>query len=161
LEATTLLLDAMDFPEPIWDCACGQGRVVEVCQGRGMRAFGSDLVDRGFGTGGVDFLATGGGFNGSVICNPPFDRTEEFVHHALRLGAAKVAMIGRLALLEGSGRRERLWTATPFSDVLVFSRRLSMPPGGRGIAAKGGSVAYAWFVFTPGHTGAARVGFLG
>jgi hypothetical protein len=159
IDVTQSLLAVEDFPGLIWDPACGEGNILRACQSRGLEAVGSDLVNRGLG-GGVDFLLTAGGFTGSIICNPPYHLVEPFIHHALGMGAAKVAMLGRLALLEGQGRRETLWTTTPFAKVWVFSRRISIPPGGRGIKATGGSMAYGWFVWTKGHVGPATVGFL-
>ena len=76
------------------------------------------------------------------------------------MASGKVAVLARLALLEGIKRRE-LFRSTPLARVWVSSRRVSMPPGGSDIEAKGGSIAYAWFVWDHAHTGSPVVGWLG
>jgi hypothetical protein len=161
-EAVDLLLDHEPFGGPVWDPACGEGNIPKACRARNIAALGSDLVDRGFGKTNLNFLTITGVFRGDVVTNPPFDVIESFIHHALKISTGKVAIVGRLALLEGRRRRETLFTVTPFARVWVFSRRMSMPPGGRGIVAKGGSVPFAWFVWDRAHPigEPARVGFL-
>lgn len=162
-EAIDMLLDKEPFIDfgPIWDPACGEGNIPIACQARGIDAFGSDLVDRGSGVSGMDFLKLEGKFLGSIICNPPFDLIEPFIHQALKMATYKVAMIGRLAFLEGQARRDSLWHATPISRVWVFSKRISMPPGGRGIKPTGGSIAFAWYVWDNYETpDSPRIGWL-
>jgi hypothetical protein len=46
-----------------------------------------------------------------------------------------------------------MFRETPLARVWVSSRRVSMPPGGTNIEAKGGSIAYAGFVWDHRHTG--------
>lgn len=161
-EAIDLLLDHEIFSDYIFDPACGEGNIPNACQARGMTAFGSDIVDRGKGFPVLDFFSMSSGEVPNIISNPPFDTIEPFIHHALKLATMKVAILGRLALLEGKKRKATLYDTTPFARVWVFSRRISMPPGGRGIVAKGGSIPFAWFVWDKSHpTGKkAEVGFL-
>lgn len=157
------LLDAEHFEGPVWDPACGEGNIPEACKARGMESYGTDLINRGYGNGvGLNFFDCVGLTKCDVITNPPFDLIEPFIHHALSLTTGKVAILGRLAFLEGQKRRDTLWTATPFSQVWVFSRRVSMPPGGQGIEAKGGSIAFAWYVWSHAHPigEPAQIGFL-
>ena len=82
-----------------------------------------------------------------------------FLLHALKLTTGKVALLARLALLEGQKRRA-LFQSTPLARVWVSSRRVSMPPGGTDIPAKGGAIAYAWFVWERGYSGAPSLGWL-
>ena len=161
-ESIDMLLKAEPFDGPIWDPACGEGNIPIAANGLGLTAFGSDLIDRGYGAGGHDFLLTEGQFTGDIVTNPPFDLIEPFIHKALGLCTGKVAILGRLALLEGRKRRETIWTVTPLARVWVFSKRMSMPPGGRGIVAKGGSIPFAWFVWDHAHPAGspASIGFL-
>lgn len=161
-DAINMLINVESFPSPVWDPACGEGNIPKVFKALGVKAIGTDLVDRGYGKGGVDFLKITKPFDGCIVSNPPFDLLEPFIHHALRLGADKVAVIGRLAFLEGQKRKATLFDVTPFSKVWVFSRRISMPPGGKGIVAKGGSIAFAWFIFEADHPvgDPAKIGFL-
>lgn len=159
-ETIQLLLANEPLHNPVWDPACGEGNIPIACQAHGYRVIGTDLVDRGYGKGGVNFLSLKKPFTGCIVSNPPFDLLEPFIHHALRLGAAKVAVIGRLAFLEGQKRKETLFDKTPLARVWVFSKRMSMPPGGRGIEPRGGSIAFAWYVFEAGHQGPAVLGHL-
>lgn len=93
-----------------------------------------------------------------VVSNPPYGVLEEFVIHAIKLAKWKVIVLARLAFLEGQRRRE-FFANNPLARVWVSRRRISMPPGGRGIEAKGGTAAYAWFVFEHGHRGPPTIGW--
>lgn len=84
---------------------------------------------------------------------------EQVIDHALLLAERKVALLARLALLEGQKRR-RFLQGTPLARVWVSSRRVSMPPGGTDIEAKGGSIAYAWFVWERGYRGKPEIGWV-
>jgi hypothetical protein len=156
------LLDVESFEGTVWDPACGEGNIPKACAARGMTTYATDLVDRGYG-GQLDFLTVNTGLGplaDNVVCNPPFDLIEPFIHQALKLATKKVAVIGRLAFLEGSKRRQTLFTCTPLARVWVFSSRISMPPGGQGIEPKGGSIPFAWYVWSIGHEGPPTIGWL-
>lgn len=164
--ATVDLLRAEPFAGEIYDPACGEGNVVRAALGLGYEAFGSDVVNRADGHFGVDdFLAPAHADQyvswpvDNIISNPPYRDAERFIDCALERSRFKVAMLLRLAFLEGQGRRAA-FDRWPMSRVLVFSKRLCMPPAGRGIETKGGTVAFAWFVFDHAHRGAATVGWL-
>jgi hypothetical protein len=161
--AIEALLDAEPFEGTVWDPACGEGNIPKACIARGFTTYATDLVDRGYGGGGLDFLTVhteAGPLADNILVNPPFDLIELFIHQALRLTTRKVAVIGRLAFLEGSKRRETLFTRTPIARVWVFSSRISMPPGGQEIEPKGGSIPFAWYVWTIGHEGPPTIGWL-
>ena len=152
------LLDAEKFTGQILDPACGGGNIPKACRARGYDAAGSDIMDRGYGTPGRDFLKQDW-LDDNILTNPPFSLAEQFVRHGLKCASRKVAIIQRLAFLESKGRK-LMFESTPFARVWVCSSRVSMPPGGTDIPAKNGSMAYAWFVWEHGHTGAATIGFL-
>ena len=140
------LFDAIEFAGAIHDPACGGGNIPKVAAARGFVSGGSDLVDRGFGTGGVNFLDDETPRE-NIVSNPPYVLAEKFVQHALKVARGRVAVLVRLAFLEGQARRRRLFIPHPPEHVLVLSTRPSMPPGDRAIEAKGGKVAYAWVVW--------------
>lgn len=155
------LLDVESFDGPIWDPACGSGNIPIACKRRGYETFASDIVDRGYPDAEqVDFLSIQTERSWNVISNPPYNLAEEFVIHALNLGAPKVAMLVRLAFLEGRGRHERLFKLHPPARIWQFISRISMPPGGVVVEAKGGSVAFCWIVWECEHVGAPRFGWL-
>ena len=155
--ATELLLELEEFDGNIWECACGQGDLSKVFEKAGHKVLSTDLVDRGYGTGGVDFLKCNEVFNGDIISNPPYKYAKEFVEHALKLvpDGHKVAMFLKLQFLEGKARRE-LFEKYPPKTVYVASGRLLCAKNGdfEGMRAGGGSaVAYAWYVWEKGYSG--------
>lgn len=153
------LLDVERFDGVVWDPACGGGNIPIRCRARGMAALGSDIVDRGFEGAVVDFFATDHLMGSMVVTNPPFVYAQRFVEHALKLGALKVAIVQRLAFLEGQ-ERGKMFRATPPARVWVFSSRQSMPPGGMDVPAQSGSVAYCWIVWERRYFGAPELGWL-
>lgn len=53
------LLDVEPFYGSIWEPACGDGAISRVLQERAYKVTSTDLVDRGYGAAGVDFLLEG------------------------------------------------------------------------------------------------------
>lgn len=49
----------------------------------GKKVYSTDLINRGYGTGGVDFLKATGNPYGAVITNPPYKIALEFIEKAL------------------------------------------------------------------------------
>ena len=155
--AAELLLELEEFDGNIWECACGQGDLSKVFEKAGHKVLSTDLVDRGYGTGGVDFLKCNEVFNGDIVSNPPYKYAKEFVEHALKLvpDGHKVAMFLKLQFLEGKARRE-LFEKQPPKTVYVASGRVLCAKNGdlEGMRAGGGSaVAYAWYVWEKGYAG--------
>jgi hypothetical protein len=153
------LLDVETFDGLVWDPACGGGNIPRVCRERGMGAVGSDIVQRGPAHWVEDFLQSTCDAYPSIVTNPPFGLAEEFAAHGMRL-ANKVAILQRLTWLEGEGRFQRLFSRNLLARVWQFRSRISMPPGDSGAEPKGGSVAFAWFVFECAHSGAPALGWL-
>ena len=151
-ECVRSLFNAVQFTGPIHDPCCGGGNIPKVAQDYGYVATGSDLVDRGYGRGGIDFLIDHTP-RINIVSNPPYKLGEEFLWHALTVTERKVAVVMRLSFLEGQKRRENLFSKIPPSLVLVLSKRPSMPPGGSDIPAKGGTAAYCWLVYDQEHKG--------
>ena len=106
--AAELLCDLETFSPNIWECACGAGHLAEVFKKRGYNVTASDLIDRGYGTGGVDFLKWDMPFDGDIITNPPYKYAKQFVEHALSLipDGRKVVMFLKVQFLEGQARRK-------------------------------------------------------
>lgn len=156
--AVDALFDAVEFDGSIWDPACGAGNIVDAYRARAgfLYGHGSDVVFRGCDGAGVrDFLKDPAWVTGAdIVCNPPFGLAEEFIARALELSRRKVAMLLRWSFAEGgtgksTKQKLRAWCLdeAPLAHVLVFAPRVSMPPGGLGIEAKGGAVAFGWFVW--------------
>lgn len=149
------LLDAERFIGDTLDPCCGAGTIPDAFNDRGLPCYGNDIVDRSNGRFNVGDYFEGavdiGGMS-NVVSNPPFSMLLPFIDRSLNLASHKVAVLARLAFLETPGRKE-FFLSRPLARVLVFSKRVSMPPAGKGIPEKGGTVAFAWFVFDKTHRG--------
>lgn len=156
-KALELLLEKEQFNKNIWECACGEGHLAEVLKKSGYNVFSSDLFDRGYGTGGVDFLKCNKQFDGDIITNPPYKFAKEFVEHALELvpNGNEVVMFLKLTFLESKARRE-LFEKHPPKVIYVSSSRLQCAKNGdfekygKGVVT---AVAYGWFVWEKGFKG--------
>lgn len=156
--ATLALLNVETFPNLVWEPACGDGAISKVLFKNGYCVLSYDLIDRGYGIGGVDFLTTTTKIAPAIITNPPFKLAEKFLSHALQLGVSKIAMLLKLAFLEGK-TRSRFLEQTPLAKVWVFRGRLTMTR--RGEPQRGtGMIAFAWFVWDGSHIGAPQLGWI-
>lgn len=135
------LLEVEKFGGRIWECACGDGTLVRELEEWGYDVYASDLIDRGCGVGGVDFLECCREFDGDIITNPPFKYANEFILKGLELCDRKLAILGRLALLEDQWRYENVWKMGGLKRVLVSVKRL------RFLGKVASPHAHAWFVW--------------
>lgn len=162
---TRALLAVERFRGRIWEPACGDGMMSRVLEEARYKVVSTDLVDRGYGEGGVDFLAETRPRAPNIVTNPPFNLINRFVPHALGLTTGKVAMLARLSFLEGS-RRRGMFETTPLARVWVFSSRLAIPHNRFRVAGyvnkddRGGMVPFAWYVWEHGHAGPPTLGWI-
>lgn len=156
-KAAELLCEVEEFAPQIWECACGAGHLAEVFRRKGYNVNATDLIDRGYGVGGVDFLKENTTFYGDIITNPPYKYAAEFVQHAIETVADghKVAMFLKLTFLEGKARKQ-LFKKYPPKVIYVSSSRLQCARNGDFSKYKNGTgtaIAYAWYVWEKGYTG--------
>jgi hypothetical protein len=152
------LFDVERFDGPIFDPACGMGRVVEAALRHGLSADGADLVDRSFNYPVADFLQTTGKLN-NVVSNPPFDLFRQFATHALARASGKVAMLWLVRRLNAA----RWLGQTPLARIWLLTPRPSMPTGQHvldGGKVGGGTQDFAWLVWGHGHRGAPELRWL-
>jgi hypothetical protein len=143
--ATYALIDNESFEGAIWEPACGNGAMARVLSMRGNPVFASDLYDRGFGEGGVDFL-TSRRMVDNIVTNPPYNAAEGFVRVGMGNARRKLALLLRLAFLEGANRANTIFAKCPPSRVWVFSERITFYVAGA-VQKGSGTTAYAWFVW--------------
>lgn len=156
-KAAEILLEKESFSHEILELACGEGHLAKVFENHGYNVTSTDLIDRGYGTGGVDFLAYKPKcpMQCDIITNPPYGIALEFVEHALDIVAngQKVAMFLKIQFLEGKARRA-LFDKYPPKVIYVSSRRLRCAKNGDfGKYAKSNAICYAWYVWVKGYTG--------
>ena len=71
---THALLAVEILPGMLWECACGDGDISRILESAGFEVISTDLVNRGFGRGGHDFLADHTTFADHIVTNPPTAR---------------------------------------------------------------------------------------
>ena len=155
--AADFLMQIESLNHNIWECACGEGHLAKVFTRGGYDVKATDLIDRGYGVGGVDFLKCAERFDGDIVTNPPYKYAREFVERALELveDGNKVCMFLKLTFLESKARRE-LFEKNPPRTVWVSLARLQCAKNGdfetygKGV---GTAVAYCWYIWEKGYKG--------
>lgn len=164
--AVEALLTVERFAPKIWEPACGTGDMVRPLQEAGYRVIPTDLIDRGFGWCGPhwDFLKRREPEGEcDILTNPPFKQAQQFAQHAIDLTRphrGKVAFFMRLAFLEGR-ERSTWFPLTPLARVYVMSARVKMQRGRLAVSSdKGGTMAFAWYIWQHGYRGPPVLHFL-
>lgn len=139
------LARSIKFEGQIYDPACGSGTIPKTFEGLGFTASGSDLKDRGFGLPNINFLRDYAKRE-NIITNPPYNLAEDFIKHALVVAEKRIAILARIAFLNGQ-KRFQLYNQHPPECVVILSKRPSMPPGGRMIMPQGGKTDFCWIVW--------------
>jgi hypothetical protein len=124
----------------------------------GKNVLSTDLIYRGYGSGGIDFLKEKVVWNGDIITNPPYKYAQEFVEHSMELieksthSESKVAMFLKLTFLEGQ-KRKKLFQKYPPKTVYVFSQRQKCAINGDFANTGSSAACYAWFIWEKGYKG--------
>ncbi len=156
------LLSMETFHGGVWEPACGDGAISRVLQEHGHDVYNTDLIERGYGHGGVDFLFEYKCPRKNIVTNPPFKLGTEFARHALNIVPAggKVAMLLKIGFLEGPTRED---IHCHLTRVWVIRRRVTFLKAGKEFSrseGKGGIHTYAWFIWDRSHTGPVSLGWL-
>ncbi len=151
-----ILLGVEKFGSRIWECACGEGHLSERLKYHGHEVISTDLIDRGYGKSGIDFLEQKEMMGDSIITNPPYKYAKEFIEKSLELiqDGGKIAMFLKIQFLEGKSRK-KLFIANPPKVIYVSSSRLLCAKNGKFKEmqeAGGSAVAYAWFIWQKGYS---------
>ncbi len=98
------MLSEVSFDGSIWEPACGTGHISNVLTESVYEVISTDLVDRGFGFGNVDFLKQTKPLAKNIVTNPSygFGFGDKFIKQALihcRKTGGKVAMLLNLSSL--------------------------------------------------------------
>jgi hypothetical protein len=156
-ESTKSLLNVFDIIYPALEPACGEGHISKLLDLSQTDSF--DLIDRGFGKTGFDFLtSTYSPKYNTIITNPPFSLFTEFVKKSLEISNRYVVFFGKLVALEGDKRASFL-QKTPLKYIYVFKKRQTPLINGNGIDQKtnkkfnSNTMAFAWFIWDKEYTG--------
>lgn len=153
------LIDAFNLPNVIYECACGEGHLSERLKEKGYKVYSSDLIDRGYGNGGIDFLTLHKmpyEDCNCILTNPPYKIATEFVIKSLDLlkdGGYSIMLL-KTTFLEGKKRYDTLFKTMPPKFVCQFINRLTCAKNGEFEKMKkggGGAQSYAWFIWQKGY----------
>ena len=152
-------VEDFDCSQVLLDPCAGFGRIADAAKAAGYTVIAADIIDRGYpGCLVQDFLDRKS-TPPTVVGNPPFKAVEPFAHHALKLGARRVALLFPTARLNGARWLRKL----PLRRIWLLTPRPSMPPGyviARGEKPGGGKKDFTWLIFERGYTGKAEVAWL-
>lgn len=145
--------------EPVWEPSCGQGHLAEELRKHGYDIIATDLIDRGYGNTGVDFLETylvdrQETHTGDILTNPPFKLAEEFVEKGMSLleNGKRLVLFLKIQFLEGQ-KRKKLFKKYPPKYVYVNSARQLCAKDGEFEKYTATTQFYAWYVWEKGFTG--------
>lgn len=150
--------DRITLHRDIWECACGEGYLSEELKKHGFNVWSTDLIDRGYGQGDVDFLKSiPNEWHGDILTNPPYKYAKEFVEKALEVSryGCYTVMFLKIQFLEGQSRQE-LFKKYPPKYVYVNSKRQQCAKNGefdKFEKGAGTAICYCWFVWQKGFTG--------
>jgi len=162
-DSTKALLKVESIVYPALEPACGEGHISKLLAGD---VTSIDLIDRGFGTGGIDFLTWQPDRQyQDVITNPPFSLFLQFLDKSLQVASHRVYLFGKLVALEGQ-KRATFLEGSPLKYVYVFKARQQPLSNGNPIDPKTGkkwassTMAFAWFVWEKEYEGKPTIKWL-
>ena len=161
------------IPQYVWECACGSGCLSERLIVHGHDVVSTDLIDRGYGRSGVDFLSDNetvleisselrrrrsNGEDVAILTNPPFALCTEFVLRGLDLlpDGGYLIYLMRTLCLEGKERYEKIYRIYRPGGIYQMVGRLLCAKNGDFSGSSSllgkGAQAYAWYVWKKGVT---------
>lgn len=142
----------------VWECACGQGHLAKVLIERGFIVNATDLVDRGYGVGNIDFLGDipDNHFMNDcdILTNPPFNLAEKFVEKSMEIlkPGNKLFLFLKIQFLEGQKRKE-LFKKYPPKYLYCYSARQLCSRNGEFDKYIATTQFYAWYIWEKGFVG--------
>jgi len=151
------ILERETLSGTVLEPACGDGAISKqiLLKYPTINLISNDLVFRGYGNGGIDFLKETQKVD-IMITNPPFSLAQDFIEKGLELASNKVILFCKIQLLEGVARK-KMFLNTPLRTVYVFSKRQSTLWNGSEFDENGKrwatTMCLAWFVWEKGYSG--------
>lgn len=149
-----LAKDGIKLDHNIWEPACGQGHISKVLEEYGHEVLSTDLINRGYGLGEIDFLSTNKDWHGDIMTNPPFKLATEFVRKAIDIihQGNRVLMFVKIQFLESEERR-KLFEEYPPEYVYVYSKRQQCSQNGDFENLKAKTQCYCWIIWNKHNIG--------
>ena len=142
-ECTNALIDNFDWlfrGGRIWEPACGDGAISKVLEERCFEVISTDIHDRGYGIGFVDFLKSDRQCS-SIITNPPFNLAADFIDRCSKK-EVPFAMLLKSTFWHAA-KRQKLFEQTKPMAVIAMTWRPAMSPE-RG---KSATMDFIWTVW--------------
>lgn len=143
----------------VWEPSCGMGHLSKVLEGYGHDVLSTDLVNRGYGEGAINFLDdvkfhAKDFWEGDILTNPPFKLAEEFVEKGMaRLFEGRyLYLFLKIQFLEGQKRKE-LFKKYPPKFIYCHSSRQLCCKDAEFEKYTATTQFYAWYVWEKGFTG--------
>jgi hypothetical protein len=134
-----------------WECACGIGNISKVLEEYNIKHIDTDLIDRGYGTGGIDFLKQTELIDSSIdviITNPPFKNADEFIKKSIELNSKYIILFGKITILEGKKRYNDIWSKYKPYRIYIHTSRQGCGGYGQEDFFNGGAAAcFMWYIF--------------
>lgn len=146
------ILDKEDLYGNILENSCGEGHIAEVVKENypDNRVITTDLVDRGYGETGLDFLSDNYPYEkniDTVIMNPPFSLIEEFVLKSLRVAKKKVVLLARIQFVQSISRYKNIFSTQPSTRIWFYVDRGITAKGANFDNYKSPSMSFAWYIW--------------
>jgi hypothetical protein len=136
----------------ILDNSCGRGHIIkEVAKAYpDNKIIATDLIDRGYGIGGLDFLDDDYPYIDNIdtiIMNPPFKLIVPFVTKSLEIANKKVILFARMQFLESQTRYNKIFKFNKPNRIYIYVDRVACAKGGNFEKALSSNMAFAWFIW--------------
>lgn len=160
--AAEQLLANVKFHGGIYEPCCGKGCLSIPLAKAGYNVLSADKFDHGFGMSSVDFFQTKKMPDGyaNIVSNPPYNRTTDFICHALDIlqEGGVLALFLKTQYLEGIERYERIYKKNPPTMILQYINRVScLRNAGVNDDFGVSAVAYAWYVWVKGYRNETKI----
>lgn len=148
------LLKVETIKGSVWENSCGAGHISKVLVAHGLKVISTDLIYRGYGKGGIDFLACTKTRGDNIVMNPPFSLAREFIDLSLKLikPGKKIYIFLKLGFISSVARRS-LFISSPPKVIYALSRRVGCAKNGDPKEWKKKGMDFAWFVWEKGYKG--------
>lgn len=152
------LMRVESFNHNVCDPCAGLGHLIEPFKESGYNVIASDIINRGYGVGNIDFLTED--FNSiyttpsDFIINPPYKLLLPFVTKCIQLTVNKVAVLMPLRYLSGK-ERNNFYIDNPPKTVYAYIERIQLAKNGDFERyQKGQSLeTYAWVIWEKDYKG--------
>ena len=124
----------------VWEPACGDGAISKVLEADGLDVVSTDLYERGYGDGGMNFLTSDCSCQ-SIITNPPFHLAAQFIERAVQK-EVPFAMLLKSTYWHAAKRNELFNRTRPLA-VMAMSWRPAMAA----MRGKSGTMDFIWTVW--------------